>query len=326
MKMLQKINVKQLINDRNRQKALANRLFRFCWVIFRTVLLAGIAFLILYPIFTKLSTSFKSRSDLYDPTSVLIPGSPTVNNYKEVLDFIQYDKALLNTFLFTGFCALLQTLSCTLVAYGLARFKFWGRRIIFAMSIFVLVIPAQTILLPLYLQFMSFSPLSFVQLHPSGGVTLLGTYWPLALLSISCLGVKNGLFIFLMRQYFINMPLVLEEAAEIDGCGTFKTFYRIMLPNAVPMIVTVLLFAFVWQWNDYFYNLFLGGEGLGLLSVKIYDIGRIINTQLGDPFNNITTAVYNNAAMMLHMIPVVILYIFTQRFFIQSIERSGIVG
>ena len=308
------------------RKILVNHLSLFIWKLFRTVLIVGLSFVILYPVIIKFSTSIKSFSDIYDPAVFIIPKAYTMHNFLRVMEYIDYWKTLLNTFTFTIICCVLQTASCTMVAYGLARFKFKGKGIIFALVLLTLIVPAQTILMPLYLQFKSFSLASlFSIVPPAGGVPLLNTYWPFVMMSLTAMGIKNGLFIYLLRQYFMGMPVILEEAAYIDGCGPFWTFIKIMLPGAVPMFITIFLFSFVWLWNDYFYTAFLA-PSMKIMSISIVSIGQKINNVDRDPFNQVTTMMYNNAAMVLHMVPIIILYTFTQRYFIQSIEKSGIVG
>ncbi len=309
-----------------KRKILLNKATKLIWMIFRTVLITGLSFIIIYPIIIKFSTSIKSYVDIYDPSVFLIPKKITFFNYQRVIEFVDYFKTLINSLSFTTLNGILQTASCALVAYGLARFKFKGRGILFVAVILTMIVPAQTILMPLYLQFKYFSFVSFFTIVPrENGISLLNTYWPLVMMSLTSLGIKNGLFIFILRQYFKNMPVVLEEAAYIDGCGTFKTFIRIMLPGAVPMIVTIFLFSFVWIWNDYFYTAFLT-PSMNIMSISIVSIGQRINNFDRDPFNAITTMMYNNSAMILHMIPLIILYTFTQRYFVESIEKSGIVG
>jgi len=316
----------KLIKNTDKSKIIFNSLSKFIWIIFRFVLIVGISFIIIYPILTKLATSFKTYSDMYDPAVFLLPKEATFNNYSRVFEYLDYIKTLVNSFLFTALNSFFQLASCTLVAYGLARFKFKARSLIFGLVIFTLIVPAQTILMPLYLQFRYFSLETLFAIAPNGqGISLLNTYWPMFMMSLTALGFKNGLLIFILRQYFKNMPNALEEAAYIDGCGTFKTFLRIMLPGAVPMLITVFLFSFVWIWNDYFYTAFLT-PSMKIMSISIVSVGQKINNLDKDPFNTITTMMYNNSAMMLHMIPLILLYTFTQRYFVESIEKSGIVG
>ena len=121
-----------------------------------------------------------------------------------------------------------------------------------------LIVPPQMIMIPLYLSFRYFDPLGLL---PGNGINLLNSYWPFALTSATAMGMRNGLFIYIMRQYFRGMPAELEEAAYVDGAGALRTFFQVMLPSAVPVMVIVFLFSFVWQWNDDFYStLFMARE------------------------------------------------------------------
>lgn len=299
------------------------RVKQVLWAIFRTLILVGIAFMILYPVLVKISTALKSSEDMYDPTVIFLPKHPTLNNFKLVIAGVDYPLAVLRTAVITAMLSFLQIIPCTLVSYGLARFKFPGRNIVFTAVILTLVVPPQTILLPLYLRFRFFNPL---QLFAFGGeltgLSLTGTLWPFVLLSITAMAFKNGLYIYLLRQHFINMPKVLEEAAYIDGCGRFGTFWRIMLKGALPMIMTVFLFSFVWQWNDYYYTAVLAPE----LPVLANQMMNLDFSSLGTVLSNLYSSTVSAPKFLLHIAPLVVLYIFTQRFFTESIEKSGIVG
>lgn len=299
---------------------------KIMWSVFRFVLFIGLAFVILQPLIIKILSSFKSPLDLYDSSVFLFPKHPTDYNYKRVLDYYNYPLRLINSALLCVTVSILQAISCTLVAYGLARFRYRGRNLVFGMAIFSMIIPTQTILLPIFLQFEYFSPTTFVTFgFQLEGISLIGTPIPLILLSLTASGFKNGLYIFMLRQYFKNLPTALEEAAHIDGCNRLTTFVRIMLPGAVPMVVTVFLFSFVWQWNDYFYSMILM-PGMDIFTTVFSRIGEAITRGDGDMLDSMQMMLYDSAAMVLHVIPIIILYAFTQKFFVQSIERSGIVG
>ena len=125
----------------------------------------------------------------------------------------------------------------------------------------------------------------------------------------------------MLRQHFKNMPMALEEAAYIDGCGPFRTFLRIMLPGSVPMLVTVFLFSFVWQWNDTVYSGIFFPE-IPTLANKLY--GMVFTTMGAG--TTLMSAVLESPKFFLLITPIVILYLFTQKLFVQSISRSGIVG
>lgn len=296
---------------------------KYVWPIIRAILVIGIAFMILYPLFVKFSTSIKSDADMHDPTVFFIPKHPTLGNFQTVMDSVSYFPTLLCTIGFVGGISLLQLASCTLVSYGFARFQFPGRGLLFALVIFTLVIPPQVILLPLYLKFRFFNVMEILKFGGTlTGIPLTDTPWPFVLLSSTAVAFKNGLYIFMLRQHFRSVPASLEEAAYIDGCGVFKTFYRIILPGAVPMLVTVFLFAFVWQWNDYYYTQMLA-PGLQTLNVKLAGMTLSgLDTGTASMVQSMTQA----PKFLLLIAPLVVLYLFTQRFFTESVEKSGLVG
>ncbi|MBQ7173614.1 MAG: carbohydrate ABC transporter permease [Clostridia bacterium] len=156
------------------------------------------------------------------------------------------------------------------------------------------------------------------------GINLLNTYTPLILLSLGGLAFKNGLYIFLLRQFFRGMPDELEESAYMDGCGPFRTFIQIILPNSIPMLITVFLFAFCWQWTDDFYTgMFFSSMNTSLL-VKIVSVPPSLTTNFaGTELYN--TAIRNTCGLMI-IFPLVILYAFCQNFLVQGIEHSGIAN
>ena len=315
-------DISNSIKKRMDSRTLRHKGYTYIWKLLRFVLLVGLSFMILYPMFVKFSASLKSTADMMDATVVFIPRNPTLQNYKIVLNSVNYPVTLLFTILFCTVQSLLQLASCSLVAYGIARFKFKGHNLLFGMAVLTLIIPPQIILLPLYSRFHFFGITNIFQFSGVfAGIDLIDTYWPFILLSGTALGFKNGLYIYLLRQHFKNMPMALEEAAYIDGCGPFKTFLRIMLPGSVPMLVTVFLFSFVWQWNDTVYSGIFFPD-IPTLANKLY--GMVFSTMGAG--TTLLTAVLESPKFFLLITPIVVLYLFTQKLFVQSISRSGIVG
>ena len=156
------------------------------------------------------------------------------------------------------------------------------------------------------------------------GINLCNTYFPLVILSLGGLAFKNGLYIFLLRQFFRGIPDELEESAYMDGSGTFRTFIQIILPLSVPMMITVFLFAFCWQWTDDFYTgLFFSSTSVNLLT-KIVDVPPSLKLDYaGTELYN--SAIRNTCGLMI-IAPLVILYIFCNRFLVQGIEHSGMAN
>jgi multiple sugar transport system permease protein len=299
---------------------------KFLVGVFRYVIIIGISYVILYPIFQMLSTAFKDPSDLYDITVVWVPKHFTLDNFGPVLTVMNYWKAFMNSLLLSLVTSVLHVVSCTLIGYGFARFEFKGRDIVFALVVMTLVVPPQTIMIPIFLHFRFFDIFGILKAL-TGREGILDSYWPFVLQSVTGMGFRNGLYILIFRQYFRGMSRSLEEAAWVEGSGIFSTFYRIMLPNAVPAIVTVFLFSFVWQWNDeYFVSLFL--ENNEVLPVALSALAPRVGSLAGDAhsLDPYYISLLNNTGSLVVIAPLLILYIFAQKYFVESIERSGLVG
>ncbi len=285
--------------------------------VLRFLLLACISFVILYPLFSKISISFMSESDLFDAGVIYIPKEFTLYNYQYAIERVDYFASLLKTVAFIGFTAFLQVAASLLVGYGFARFDFKFKNFWFGCAILTLIIPAQNIMAPLYFHFKNFN---FLGILGDNGIPLLNTFWPIVLMSVTCMGLNNCIYIYMFRQYFKGFPKELEESGQIDGAGSFMIFIRIIIPCAVSMIVTAFLFSFVWQWTDTFYlNVFMPGNDF--LSVAL----KGLPTAIGNADINFQ-AIMSNVSIILLILPILIIFLFAQRFFVESIERSGLVG
>ena len=298
--------------------------------IIRFILLFGMCFLILKPIFNKISVSFMTEKDLYNPIVISIPEHFTTGNYRLAAELMNYKTAVLNSLLIALTVAALQIAVCTLVGYGFARFEFPLKKFWFAMVILVILIPPQTIASSLHLHFRFFDILGIFKLLTGDSINLRGSKLPYYLMSAGCMGLKNGLYIYMIRQYFRNIPGDLEEAAYVDGCGTLKTFIRIMLPQAKPIITSCFLFAFVWQWTDGFYSrMFLGNMKLVSTSIStiVDSLSDYIMKSLGLQTGTVSTA-YANCILatgtLMIIMPLIILYLFAQRGFVESLSQTGI--
>jgi len=297
--------------------------------IVRFILLFGLCFLILQPIFNKISISFMEEADLFNPIVISIPEHFTTENYKMAATLMNYEKSIVNSGIVSVTIAVLQIAMCTLVGYGFARFEFPLKKFWFACVMLIILVPPQTISTSLHLHFRFFDVLGISKMMTGETINLRGSVLPYYMMSAGCMGLKNGLYIFMIRQFFRTIPKDLEEAAYVDGCGTLKTFFRIMLPEAKPILTSCFLFAFVWQWTDGFYsNLFLGTTQLVSTSLsRIVDsLGALIMREMG-----ITTTIsvaYSNCILatgtLMIILPLIIMYLFAQRAFVESISSSGI--
>jgi multiple sugar transport system permease protein len=286
-----------------------NKIAHFIWKIVRAVIVTGLCFVILYPFFLKVTDSFKSVEDLIDPMVKFIPKHFTLHNVKSIIQNMDYPKAVAITALIAGTVGFLQMFTTALIGYGFARFKFRGHRILFIMVILTLIVPPQTIVIPMFMKFRFFL---------FGSVSLIDTVWPVIIMSITGLGIKNGLYIFMLRQHFRNLPKELEEAAYIDGYNNIQTFFKIILPSSKTMLVTVFLLAFSWQWTDTLYS------GLYLRNLPI--MPNLMNTAAPVVSSPSMQLILNNSAAVLGILPLALVYFIGQNFFVKGVERSGIVG
>lgn len=303
---------------------------RGLWTIIRLVLIIGLSFVILYPIIQKISTAIKDKADLYSPIVVFIPEHFTLDNFKQAISIMDYWETLVNTFVLSSMTTIMTAASCAFAGYAFARLKFKGSNLLFAGVILTILVPPTTILIPIYMNLKDFTLLGIIPLITGGkSLNLLDSYWPFILTSLTANSLKAGLYIFIFRQFFRGIPKEVEEAAYIDGAGIGSTFLRIMLPNAIPSIVTVLLFSFVWQWNDSFFTTtYLTSSKVmsTQLSSLPYNLQILLEggaTTNKDPF---FMSMVQDTGILLAILPLVILYLFVQRYFVESIERTGIVG
>jgi multiple sugar transport system permease protein len=183
---------------------------RWLWSIVRLVLIAGLSFVILYPIIQKISTAIKDKSDLYSPVVVFIPEHFTLDNFKQAIAMMDYWKTLLNTFALSGTTTILTAVSCALAGYAFARLKFRGSNLLFGGVILTILVPPTTILIPIYMNLKDFTLMGLIPLLTGKSVNLLDSYWPFILTSITANSLKAGLYIFIFRQFFRGIPKEVE--------------------------------------------------------------------------------------------------------------------
>lgn len=320
--------------ERNRKSGgylLRRTLLKYGISVCRFILLFGMCFLILQPILNKVSVSFMSERDLYDPTVVSIPSKISTSNYEVVAEILGYSKRLINSFVISLTIAILQIAMTTLVGYGFARFEFPFKKVLWACVMLTVLIPPQTISSSLHLHFRFFDIFGIGELLTGKTLNLRDSMIPYYLMSIGCMGLKNGLYIYMIRQFFRNIPKELEEAAYVDGCGTLKTFLKIMLPDATPILTSCFLFSFVWQWTDGFYSkLFLGKINLlstGLSSLvdrlSVY-MQRLLGTETIPTISPVYASAVLATGVLMFIMPLIVLYLFAQRGFVESLSSSGI--
>jgi len=224
--------------------------------------------------------------------------SPTWSNYVEVWYSINYPRLLWNTTFYAVTTWIGTLISCTLVAYGFARFRFPGRDFLFIVLISTIFLPAAVTVIPLYT--------FFVKIH------LVGTWWPLILPHF----FANAYNVFLLRQYFLILPHELDEAAEMDGAGPFRVLWSVILPQSKPVIMAITVFHIVFAWNDFFGPLIYLKP-----NSQLYPISVALQYFIG--IYGSRPELVQAGALMALALPI-ILFIFAQRYFIQGIVITGV--
>ncbi len=297
--------------------------------IFRFVVLFGLIFLILYPFIFMIITAFRSEVDLQDPTVVWITRHYTLDNFRTFLSTVDFGDMMSMTVIISLGSAILQTFIGGLAGYGFARFKFRGRNVLFGLLLFTIIVPPQTIMMQLFVLFRYFNALIFAPVvYLSTGswtLNLINTPFPNLILALFGMGLRSGLFIYIYRQFYRGLPRELEEAARIDGSGAIGTYFRVMLPNARAAMVTVFMLSFVWNWNDaYTQSYYLMSRN----TVAIYLSGIHENLRSASALGEDPTYLYIliQAGALLCILPLILLFLFGQKYFTESMERTGIVG
>lgn len=262
-----------------------------------------IGIVMVYPLFWLISASFKTNNEIFSSIS-LLPKEILWNGYRDGWKGSgQYSFSLFfgNTFRLVVPTVLFTIISSLLVAYGFSRFKFKGKKIMFSLVIASLMLPNEVIIIPRY---MVFNKLGW-----------LNTYLPFI---VPAAFATYSFFIFMLVQYIRSIPRELDESATIDGCGSFGILTRIITPLCVPSLISVLIFQFVWRWNDFLNAL------IYISSVRKYPLSLALRMSL-----DVTdTIVWNQTLAMsvLSMLPPVILFFLTQKYFVEGVATTGLKG
>ena len=255
-----------------------------------------------FPIWWMATTSLKPVAEIFSFPPSLLPGSPTLDAYRQVFELQPFGRQYLNS-LYIALVVTIGTLAVSALAgYAFARIRFRGSGIVFVIVLSGLLVPNEVTIIPLYKMFDAFG--------------LVDTHWPLIL--IPMLGAPSVLATFIMRQFFITLPIELEEAGRVDGLGRFGLFWRVCLPLARPAIGAVAIFTFLHSWNLYL-------EPIVFLSSKQkFTIPQAL-TQYVDAYGG---PMWNTqlAAATLSALPVLIIFVLAQRQFVAGLAQSGLKG
>lgn len=307
----------------NRRKAFVGSV----WPIFRFLILFGLCFIILYPLIFMVSTAFRPDAQMNDPSIVWIPKSLTLQNIQETWDVMKYGATVLNTIKLNLVASILQVITCSITGYGFARFNFKGKGFLFVIVVLMIIVPPQITTIPLYMQYSYFNPLGLVKLFTGDTISLINSGLTMYLPALFANGLRAGLFILIFRQFFRGLPKELEDAAYLDGCGPLKTFIVVMVPNAASSFLTVFLFSVVWYWNDYYVSSSFFNQN-DTVALMLKNLTATLQAEL---FNNQTVGprqmiVWLESGCILAITPILVMYVFLQKYFTEGIERSGLVG
>lgn len=281
-------------------------------------LLIGLGFVFLYPLLHMISFSFQSLDDLLNSIVNWIPTSLYVENFTRAFGVLNFWPTLLQTIYVAVLPSILQTAVASIVGYGFARFEFKGKKILLALVLVTFIVPSQVLIIPRYILFNNLNMLDSIAAY--------------VLPAIFGQGINSAIFILIFYQTFRSIPKSLEEAAQLDGAGHFKIFFTIAIPMAAAAYIISFLFSVVWYWNETFLASIYFGGSLTTLPLQLQRFTAAFE-QMAQAQGQDGAGVVSNinegiemAGTLLSILPLLIIYFVTQRWFVESVDRSGITG
>jgi multiple sugar transport system permease protein len=266
-------------------------------------LIIALGIFMLYPILWLISSSFKPSSHIFTDLS-LLPKEVTLDNYTKGwagISRVKFHTFFVNSFIVAGLSVLGNLVSCSLAAYAFGRLDFDLKKLWFSIMLITIMLPHHVTIIP---QYILFKELNWID-----------TYYPL---TVPKWLATDAFFIFLMVQFIRGLPKELDESARIDGCGQAQIYWRIILPLAVPALITTAIFTFIWTWDDFFSQL------LYLNTAKLYTIPLGLRLFMDSSGDSSWGSLF--AMSVLSLIPSLILFFSCQKYFVEGISTSGIKG
>ena len=278
------------------------------------LLLIGLGYIYLYPMLYMIANSFMTMNDILSVSVNWIPSKFSFENYRLVWEAIDYPKALLDAIILAGAPAISATISSAIIGYGFATYDFPFKKILMALMLATFIIPPQITMLSTFRMYSNYG--------------LLGSIATFIFPAILGQGLNGAIYILIFYSFFKMIPKSLMESAEIDGAGSLKIFFKIAIPLAVPAIIIVFLFSFVWYYNEtYLAPLFLRGSDMITLPIRVEEF---INdyTTIYPPGSSAAELMKSAklAGNILTILPILVLFFFTQKHFVEAIDRTGITG
>lgn len=280
--------------------------------LFVYIILINVAFIYIKPILYMVTTMVKDAKNILDPTVIWVPRTIFLGHLQQAGEMLNYGKSFLISVSLASSVALLQVFSCAIAGYAFARLDFPFKKVWGALLLFTFIMPPQITILPSIMLFKEFG--------------WLNTFLPMVVPAIFGHGLKGAMFVIIYRSFYSTLPKELDEAARMDGAGPFRMFFRVMFPISRSATVVVVLFSFVWNWNDfYFPSLFMFTAENVPLSITLARMAGEMKLAEGAGEITVYAEAVKMAASFLIIMPLLVVYLFAQRWFIEGVERTGLV-
>ncbi len=310
-------------------KSIFEPVANFAYKLFRYALLIGVSYMAIFPIIKMISASLTEAEAYYNGGTNYIPPVATFQNFVHSMQYFKFFDYAKVTGLITVTSTVCSVIVCSLIGYGLGRYKFKGRNLVYACVLFTIIMPIQTAQLPLtyyYRWFDLFGIGKIIGLFTGETFTIniLNSLARFILPAILGVGLRAGIFIFLFQSFFANMPKDLEEAAKIDGCSPFKIYWKVMIPNIIPVMVTVTLLSIIYYWND---SLIVDMAKLDMGPTLMPQVESLTELNIGAGYmDQMQLKVEYYAIMLTAVAPLILVFLFGQKYFVECMDRSGSKG
>ncbi len=278
------------------------------------LLLLFVGFVYLYPLLRMLSMSFMDSRDIINPNVFMVPTRLSFENYANAYQVLNMPESLLNSIWLSVLLAIFQTFSAAMAGYAFAKFEFRGKSFLLGLVLASYIVPIQVLTIPRFMVFSFYN--------------LVGSVIPLLIVSLLGQGLNAPIFILIFYSFFRMQPKSIDEAAQIDGASYFQIFIRIALALSVPILIVSFLFSLVWNWNETYFTGLVAAGRFSTLPLELEGFVASYNRLFAKPGS--TTSRINEAIRMagtlIAVLPLLLMFLFLQRQFVEGIEKTGITG
>ncbi len=301
------------------------------------LLIAGLCFVILYPFIKLVPSVLSSIEDLGNPNVIWIPEEFSTISFQASARMTMPEGwlTMAKSIGYALAIMAIQVFISAMTGYTMARVKYRWSGLLFVLVALCFLVPRQSLLLAQYIYFNHFDALGILKLFGVDEVNLINQPVTLYLMAALGFGVNQSLFVLIFSQFFKNIPKELEEAALIDGCGFYRTYFRIMIPNAIPAIATVAILAFVWNYGDTYLTRYFDPNGpymASKLAQTFIDANKVtlldrVRVWYNVPMTtDMTFDALKQSGVLIFLAPLLVMYLFAQRWLVENLESSGLVG